>query len=56
MCLDTPREMTILAPCGHRVLCLLCTLEMFAGAGGGQPLCPLCRCPAASYVVRVYDS
>ena len=46
-CLDATPHVT-LAPCGHRVLCLACTLAL---RQAGQP-CPMCRLPIESYILR----
>ncbi len=54
MCLDAPRG-TTLAPCGHRVLCLPCTLALLDGAASQSPaLCPVCRTGVASYILKEY--
>jgi hypothetical protein len=52
MCLDAPRQST-LAPCGHRVLCMPCTLALL---GRQEPLCPICRARVLSYISTVFDA
>ncbi|GAB4817716.1 hypothetical protein N2152v2_004762 [Parachlorella kessleri] len=54
MCLDAPRE-TTLAPCGHRALCLACTLTL-VGAQRQQALCPVCRQGVLCYIRKEYQA
>ncbi|PSC72658.1 mitochondrial ubiquitin ligase activator of NFKB 1 [Micractinium conductrix] len=43
---------TLLAPCGHRVLCLRCTQLV---RNSVSPLCPICREPIESFIKRAWD-
>ena len=52
VCMDAPRQ-AVLVPCGHWACCLACTRALLVvRSGGSQPLCPLCREPAESFVAR----
>jgi hypothetical protein len=48
MCLDAPREV-VLVPCGHMVLCMVCSQRLFGGQGR-EPCCPICRAGVVQWV------
>ncbi|PSC73817.1 KRAB-A domain-containing 2-like [Micractinium conductrix] len=52
LCMDAARE-TLLAPCGHRVLCVHCTQLV---RGSASPPCPICCKPIESFITCVWET